>query len=104
VSASPVSVSDRARIVTVTPADGDSRSFIAERFPRTWDNRRTQCLYAGSAQGGRFSEYSDPSLPSDSVIEGTFRSYQVDSLFDSEFIYREFESNRCGIRVIDPPQ
>ena len=69
------------------------RSFIAELYERTWDNTRSQCLYAGNSQGGRSIEFA--ANYTDSVIEGHYTHYRVDSRFDANFQYKKFDESRC---------
>ena len=70
------------------------RQFIARLYSNTWDKRGKECYYAGSAQGGPLGEIESPQLR-DSVIEGRYTDYIVDSLFDSEFLYTQFDSREC---------
>ena len=49
------------------------------------------CYYAGTAQGGRTSER----VENESVIEGKYTDYQVEGLFDDNFIFSQFEKDRC---------
>jgi len=69
-----------------------SRTFIAELHPATWDRKRMQCLYAGSAQGEAINEVN---VPNDHVIEGTYDDYEVSGLFDSDFKYNQFQEDQC---------
>ena len=52
-------------------------------------------MYVGNSQGGPYNELQDPSLPEDTIIEGTYRQYRVDSLYDSEWTYGRFMEERC---------
>ena len=49
------------------------------------------CYYVGSTQGGRTTEREE----NDSVIEGHYTDYQVSDLFDDNFVYSQFEEERC---------
>ena len=49
------------------------------------------CYYAGDSQGGRTSEREE----NESVIEGYYTDYEVDGLFSDEFVYSQFEKDRC---------
>lgn len=60
------------------------RSFLGDLFPRTWDNTREECLYVGNSQGGPSAEFA---IFPDSVIEGSYRDYIVDSMFGTDFGY-----------------
>ena len=79
------------RLVTVRPPNSPVRNFLAERFGRTWTNDPGPCFYAGNGQGGPYGGVG----PDDSVIQGRYTDYQVDGLFATEFIYQEFEDDRC---------
>ena len=77
--------------ITIIPANGSPpRSFQGERFPRTWDNTRQPCLYAGNIQGGPDGEFNDLS---DSVIEGRYKNYKVASFFETTYDFSEWESD-----------
>lgn len=69
------------------------RRFIAELHSSTWDRKRAQCLYVGSAQGGAINEVD---VPNDHVIEGTYDNYEVSGLFDSDFQYNQFQGDQCA--------
>ena len=71
------------------------RAFIAELHPATWDGKRKQCLYVGSAQSGAINEVD---VPNDHVIEGTYDNYEVSGLFDSDFQYNRFKEDQCAIK------
>lgn len=79
-------------VVTVDHPDDPPRQFVAELFERTWDKSRRPCLYAGDGQGGSIF---DPVTPNDPVIAGTFRDYEVSSLFGSDFVYNKLEERDC---------
>ena len=53
------------------------------------------CYYVGGAQGGRTSERDE----NDSVIEGQYTDYQVNGLFGDDFLYSQFEEDRCDEAV-----
>ena len=78
--------------VKVTPADGDVREFIGSLYPLTWDYTEAPCLYAGNQQGGNAIEFKDFS---DSVIEGFYWHYTVNSLFGTEFLFSQFDNSQC---------
>ena len=77
--------------VTVSTPDDDTslRRFFAWKAPRTWDKKSMSCLYSGNAQGGPLREVTSLS---DSVIQGTYNEYKVNSLFDPEYKYEMFNS------------
>ena len=79
-------------IVTVNHPDDPPRQFFAELFQRTWDKSMKPCLYAGDGQGGRIL---GPVIPNDPVIAGTFRDYEVSSLFASDFVYNKLQQRNC---------
>ena len=66
-----------------------SRSFLGRRLPRTWDNTPQTCFFVGDSQGG--PRYEDGE-EYDSVIQGDYTEYIVDSLFTTEFEYARFNS------------
>ena len=68
------------------------RKFIAELHPATWDGKKKQCLYVGSAQSGAVNEVD---IPNDHVIEGNYDDYEVSDLFDSDFQYNQFQDDQC---------
>lgn len=79
---------DRLRyIVQVTPESSAQRSFVGEFLHLLWDKTESACLYAGNAQGG--PSYLDD--PSHSVIEGNYRDYIVDGIFESSYEYTRFD-------------
>ena len=58
----------------------------------TWEFEKRPCLYVGNSQAGPLGEAVDPN---DSVIEGTYRDYEVDSLFSPEFKFYHFDKTHC---------
>ena len=87
---------DELYVVTVMPQDGaPQRSFLAENYVRSWENRPGPCLYAGNAQAGWSGEVD---ALRDPVIQGRYRDYIVDDLFESDFTYNKFdEMGNCPI-------
>ena len=85
---------NRYYTVTVEPEDSPARSFLGEFYHLKWDKSREDCLYVGNAQGGPTSEFDDPN---DSVIEGHYRDYIIESgdLFETTYKYNKFEDDRC---------
>ena len=82
-------------ILTLSPPlPSPQRQFIARLYTNTWDKRGSECYYAGSAQGGPLGELESPHLR-DSVIEGRYTDYIVSSLFETQFKYSRFDTNRC---------
>ena len=80
-------------VVTVDHPTSSSRTFIAELHPATWDGKRKDCLYVGSAQSGAINEVDGPN---DHVIEGTYDNYELSGLFDADFQYNQFQINQCA--------
>lgn len=84
--------------VTVDPSpmeDGgdDTRSFLGDLYPRSWDNTHEKCMYVGNGQGGWTKDVDELA---DSVIEGRYTDYVVDSLFGTDFEY-----DRIGVCASD---
>ena len=79
--------------VKVTPPDGDVREFVGHLYDVTWDFTPIPCVYAGNRNGGPVVEFDDPN---DSVIEGNYLQYQVNSLFSTQFTYKQFDESRCN--------
>ena len=74
-------------VITVDHPDSPPRSFVGLKYKRTWEYEKGVCYYAGNTQAGPLPEVSDPI---DSVIEGVYRDYIVDSLFATDYIYSHF--------------
>ena len=77
------------RLVTVRPPNSEVRMFLADRFARTWTNSPGPCFYAGNGQGGPYGG-DGPDSP---VIQGRYSDYQVDGLFEEDFVYAEFDDD-----------
>ena len=58
----------------------------------TWEFEKRPCLYVGNSQAGPLGETVDPN---DSVMEGTYRNYEVDSLFSPDFDFSHFDETQC---------
>ena len=86
---------DNIYTVTVDHPNHNSppRTFIAELHSATWDGKRKQCLYVGSAQSGPINEVN---MPNDYVVEGNHTSYEVSGLFASDFKYTQFQEGKCA--------
>lgn len=50
------------------------------------------CYYAGDSEGGKSGDYG-------SVIEGKYTDYQVAGLFSHDYMYSQFEEDRCTQNV-----
>ena len=84
---------DDLYVVTVAPEDGSPlRSFLAQQYFPTWDNRPGPCLYAGNAQGGWSGEVNGLNNP---VIQESYKDYIVNGLFETDFTYSRFEEQSC---------
>ena len=68
------------------------RSFVGIASTVTWEFEKRPCLYVGNSQAGPLGE---DVVPNDSVIEGVYGDYEVDSMFASNFTFSHFEDSRC---------
>ena len=73
-------------VITVNPADGNTRRFIGRQYGLTWDFSHQVCYYSGNGQGGR----SGLGTPDDTVIEGTYKDYITSGLYSSNFGFTQF--------------
>ena len=95
----PVTVSSHAGevqrtddyIITVTHPDylDEPRSFVGLKSNVTWEFENRVCYYVGNTQAGKLAEVDDPN---DSVIQGEYSEYKVESLFATEFKYNCFNA------------
>ena len=72
--------------------DSPPRTFVAELYDQVWDTTPGVCFYAGSFQAGPIAEIDEPNDP---VIEGVYSDYRVSGLFDTEYMYSQFNDLRC---------
>ena len=79
--------------VTVSHPLSKPRSFSGLLHDEDWDSQKKKCFYVGNVQGGPSPEV--PGLD-DSVIEGPYTDYVVDSKFDTQFRHAVFEENKCA--------
>ena len=79
-------------IITVDHPQSDPRSFVGLKYSVTWEFEKRVCYYVGNTQAGKLAEVSDPN---DSVIEGDYTDYKVDSLFATDFKFSHFDVSRC---------
>ena len=79
-------------IITVNYPGSPSKHFVGLRYSVTWELERRPCLYVGNSQAGPREETVDPN---ESVIDGTFRDYEVDSLFSPDFVFSHFDETNC---------
>ena len=68
------------------------RQFVGIKSSVTWEFEERDCLYVGNSQAGPLGEIVDPN---DSVIEGTYDSYEVDSLFSPDYGFSRFDEENC---------
>ena len=78
--------------VTVRYPGSDERRFVALRLSVTWEFEKKPCLYVGNSQAGPLGEVVDPN---DSVIEGTYKDYIVDSIFSPVFKFAHIDEDNC---------
>ena len=79
-------------MITVDHPDSSERSFVGLRADVTWEFENRVCYYVGNRQGGKLAEVTEPN---ESVIEGEYTQYKVDTLFSTNFTYTHFNANRC---------
>ena len=78
--------------IAVSHPDGSMRRFTGWHYPVTWEFLERPCLYVGNGQGGPIDEIEDPN---DSVIEGTYVDYKVESAFDTSHMFSHFDEANC---------
>ena len=74
-------------VVTIAYPGVHTRSFTAYLYRRTWDKTASPCLYGGNSQGGPWSELPGPNDP---LIEGSYKDYITQSLFDVNYGFSRF--------------
>ena len=79
-------------IITVNYPGTPPRRFVGLRYSVTWEFEKRPCYYVGNSQAGPLGETVDPN---DSVIEGTYRDYEVNSLFSPDFEFSHFDKTQC---------
>ena len=79
-------------VITVRYLGTPPRSFVGIYHPVTWELEKRPCYFVGSGQAGPVAEVSDPN---DSVIEGVYSDYIVESLFTTSYTYSHFLEDRC---------
>lgn len=82
---------DDGYVITVHHPDSPPRSFVGLRAGVTFEFEKAVCYYVGNTQAGPLAEVSDPN---DSVIEGKYSDYKVESLFATDYVYSHFSI--CG--------
>ena len=78
--------------VTVRYPGSNERRFVALRSSVTWEFEKKPCLYVGNSQAGPLGEVVDPN---DSVIEGTYKDYIVESIFSPNFKFAHIDDENC---------
>ena len=86
-------------LITVDHPDENPRSFVGKKGPVTWEFEQRVCYYVGNSQGGKLGETVEPN---DSVIQGNYAEYKVDSLFATAFKYSRFNTVRCTQVTVAP--
>ena len=79
-------------IITVRYPGAPPRSFVGIESSVTWELERRPCYFVGSVQAGPLAEVSEPN---DSVIEGVYGDYIIESLFATSYTYSHFLEGRC---------
>ena len=77
-------------VITVSHPHAVSRSFVGLKADVTWEFEERVCYYVGNTQAGQLAEVTEPN---DSVIEGNYREYKVDSLFATSYVHSRFEAS-----------
>ena len=80
---------DNDYIITVRYPGTPPRSFVGIESSVTWER---SCYFVGSWQAGPLVEVSEPN---DSVIEGVYSDYIIESLFATSYTYSHFLEGRC---------
>ena len=77
-------------VITVDHPDFEPRSFVGLKADVTWEFEERVCYYVGNTQAGELAEVTEPN---DSVIEGTYKDYKVNSLFATDYEYSHFDAS-----------
>ena len=83
----PEFASETFYTVNVKPPSSPMRSFVGYIHDVTWEWKRKHCLYVGDRQGGPAGEV----LNDDSVIEGTYRDYIIDTAYGTDYKFDVFD-------------
>ena len=65
---------------------------MALRSSVTWEFEKKPCLYVGNSQAGPLGEEVGSN---DSVIEGTYKDYIVESIFSPNFKFAHIDDENC---------
>ena len=79
-------------VITVDHPESEPRSFVGLKSDVTWEFENRVCYYVGNTQAGKLAEVDDPN---DSVIEGEYTEYKVETLFSTAFKYSHFDEGNC---------
>ena len=81
----------------------NGRVLVALKMNVTWEFEQRVCYYVGNVQGGPLSIAE---AISDSVIEGEYTDYRVNSLFDPilhDSSFGQFNEELCDTSTIETP-
>ena len=76
-----------------SPGASNHRHIPARKYSMTWDHQHKTCYYCGNSQGGPEASRNQ----NESVIEGLYTDYQTGGLFDTQFKFKKFNDNVCGV-------
>ena len=79
-------------VLSFSHGNSITRSFTGFLYNLSWEYKFQPCLYVGNKQGGAIYEVEDPN---DSVIQGMYTEYIVDTLFQTSFMYGLFDESQC---------
>lgn len=89
---------DRFTVTVRHPGCPQQRTFTAILLGVDWEFNKTPCFYAGNQQGGPIREVEEPN---ESVIEGDYTDYRVESAFNTQFRFSRFSDQMCS--PLPPP-
>ena len=82
---------DKFRVITFTQSDGNVRNVPARLQSHTWSSSQVSpCLYAGDSEGGHLFEVEEPN---DSLLEGSYQDYVMETLFSTKYKFSKFVSD-----------
>ena len=91
----PISINSSAEdgvFVDINDIDASNyRHIPARKYFLTWDHFHQTCYYVGNSQGGPEKSRNQE----ESVIEGSYKDYETSGLFDTDFLYEQFEDGIC---------
>lgn len=80
----------------------NGRTIVALKMNVTWEFEQRTCYYVGNVQGGQLAANE---AISDTVIEGDYTHYKVNSLFDPELynsVFSQFSEELCDTFIETP--